>query len=121
MATLNFEVQYDQPENTAVDGTITFIYEGDAGEIKNSRPASGRIDSVGEQITSVGSFPVTLSGADFDVVIECTRTSANRMDVELTFFGNVFAGADNPTFTGYGYGYGYGAAQSGNKVLQTII
>lgn len=121
MATLNFEVQYEQPDNPAADGTITFIHEGDLGEVTASLPADGRLDAVNDAVSSVGSFPVTLGGAEFDAVVECTRTGVDTMDVKVVFFGTVFEGSDDPTWMGSGIGYGYGADGMIRPVMQTVI
>ena len=119
MATLNFEVEYEQPDSSAVAGTITFRYEGDSGTIVATRPADGRLDQLDDMVTSVDSFPVTLDGAEFDAMVECTRTQVDRMDVKVVFFGNVFQGAENPTWTGSGFGYGSEGER--DAVLQTVI
>ncbi|MEM1111194.1 MAG: hypothetical protein AAGI11_04740 [Pseudomonadota bacterium] len=121
MATLSFEVTYSQPDNSSVNGTITFTYEGESGDVSASLPANGRLDQVDDQVSSVGAFPVTLDGAEFDAVVECTRTGVDRMDVKVVFFGNVFEGSDDPTFMGSGYGYGYGSDSAPGPVMSAII
>lgn len=119
MATLNFEVEYDQADSSAANGTITFSYDGDSGDVSATRPADGRLDEVSDMVASVGSFPVTLGGAEFDAVVECTRTGVDRMDVKVVFFGTVFA--DDPTWTGQGYGYGYASDSTQAAVLETVM
>lgn len=76
MATVPFTVSYTQADNTVDPGEITF--NGD------TKPASGRLDTVGSFVFADG---FSLPGYDYDILIECVRTSKHRMQIRIIFTG----------------------------------
>ena len=89
----SFEVSYHQDDDNPAPGEITFTYAINAGTpVSETLPASGRLDTVGALVIAEG-FTVVLSPGnpdprnDFDVVVECTRTSKDAMRVRLVFIG----------------------------------
>jgi hypothetical protein len=73
----SFTVSYSQSDNTAQPGEITFNGV--------TMTASGRLDAVGDVVFATG-FTFDANG-DFDVEVECTRTSYSKMRVRVVFLG----------------------------------
>jgi len=92
MAKINFEVRYQQPDDSAINGTI-FLDVGVANQppLSQAQLASGRLDTIGATVVAEGFNTGTFSDNFFDIVIECQRTSTNAMTVRLVFFGTIYS------------------------------
>ena len=120
MATLNFDVNFSQSDNSADNGDISFN-----GQTKE---ASGRLDVVGQVAFATG-FDIDVDlipNCNFlSATVECKRTSESKMQVTLRISGFCEDGYGGyggyGSYGGYsGYG-GYGGSEiSVEKVIENV-